>query len=456
MILETNKNTIKIRALKYLHAGVSILLFAMFWYLYRYGFRIIEITKESRYDLFVPIIYAVFYIILCRTYKSYLLGYYRVSVLCRSQFLSQFFSLLFVWLMVTIAWWNLRQSPAIFLVLLLLQAVLDIVWTWFATKYFFKVTPPIKAAVLYINENDIHRLGRMNGEPIERLYKFDTRICCAGKTAKEIIPLIEDCSAIFVSGIDATTRNELAEYCIHNSKNGFFVPHVGDVLMSGAEYIQSFSSPVLNVHRYNPDIEFTFIKRLFDIISSALALLVLSPLMIIIAIAIKICDGGPVFYKQTRLTKDGKAFKIIKFRSMRPDAEKDGVARLAAENDSRITPIGRFIRKCRIDELPQLINILKGEMSVVGPRPERPEIFEQYCKEFPDFSMRLQAKAGLTGFAQVYGRYNTSPYEKLEFDLLYINQMNILTDIKIIFKTVGILFSAESTEGISEGKSTAI
>ena len=152
-----------------------------------------------------------------------------------------------------------------------------------------------------------------------------------------------------------------------------------------------------------------------------------------------------------------REFKILKFRSMRVDAEKDGIARLSTgDMDDRVTPIGRFVRKCRLDELPQLFNILKGDMSFVGPRPERPEIHNEYCKQMPDFQLRLQVKAGLTGYAQVYGRYNTDPYEKLEFDLLYINNMSILTDIQLMFATFAILFISSSTEGVQEGQATAI
>ena len=160
-------------------------------------------------------------------------------------------------------------------------------------------------------------------------------------------------------------------------------------------------------------------KRVIDIVVSLIAAIILSPVFLITAIAIKATDHGPVFYKQIRLTKDGKEFKILKFRSMRVDAEKDGVARLSTgENDSRITPVGKIIRACRVDELPQLFNILKGDLSIVGPRPERPEIASQYCEEMPEFALRLQAKAGLTGYAQVYGKYNTTPYDKLTMDLM--------------------------------------
>ena len=185
-------------------------------------------------------------------------------------------------------------------------------------------------------------------------------------------------------------------------------------------------------------------------------LIVLSPILLITAFAIKLQDHGPVFYKQIRLTKDRKQFKIIKFRSMRVDAEKDGVARLSSgDNDDRITKVGRIIRKFRLDEIPQLFNILRGDMSFVGPRPERPEIAKQYEEEIPEFKLRLQAKAGLTGYAQVYGKYNTTPYDKLLMDLTYIANPGIRQDLMLFFATIKILFMSESTEGIDAGKTTA-
>ena len=228
------------------------------------------------------------------------------------------------------------------------------------------------------------------------------------------------------------------------------MPHIGDVIMQGAQHVQSFDSPVLTVNRKVLKPEYRMIKRGCDILLSVLGLIIFSPVFLITSIAIKVYDKGPVFYKQVRLTRDGKKFRIIKFRSMKVDAERDGIARLSTgEKDSRITPVGKIVRKYRLDELPQLWNILVGDMSIVGPRPERPEIAEQYYKQMPDFKLRLQVKAGLTGYAQVYGKYNTDPYEKLEFDLLYINSMGILTDLELLFATFRILFSADSTEGVS-------
>ena len=212
---------------------------------------------------------------------------------------------------------------------------------------------------------------------------------------------------------------------------------------------------MLRVARYNPTPEYLILKRLFDIVVAGTALLLLWPLMLVLAVLIR-RDGGTAFYRQKRLTKDGKVFEILKFRSMRMDAEKDGVPRLSTgEKDPRITPVGHFIRACRFDELPQIFNILSGDMSIVGPRPERPEIAQIYKQELPEFDLRLQCKCGLTGYAQVYGQYNTTPYNKLLMDLMYIAKPSMAEDIKICFATVKILFMKDSTEGIEEGSTTA-
>ena len=170
--------------------------------------------------------------------------------------------------------------------------------------------------------------------------------------------------------------------------------------------------------------------------------------MLLVALAVKLYDGGPVLYKQVRCTIGGKEFKILKFRSMRVDAEKDGVARLAAKKDDRITPVGRFIRACRLDELPQLWNIFKGEMSFIGPRPERPQLISEYEKEMPEFVFRMKVKAGLAGYAQVYGKYNTTPYDKLKLDLTYIENYSVWLDLKLMLLTLKILFKPDATEGV--------
>lgn len=211
-----------------------------------------------------------------------------------------------------------------------------------------------------------------------------------------------------------------------------------------------FDSPLLLSKNDGLQIEQKIVKRLLDIAISAVGLLITSPLFLLIAISIKCTDRGPVFYKQKRLTQGGKEFKIYKFRTMIQDAEKGGRAVLARDEDDRILPVGKILRRLRLDELPQLWNILKGDMSMVGPRPERPELMAEIVEEIPEFVYRLKVKAGLTGYAQVYGKYNTTAYDKLKLDLTYIRNYSIFLDLKLILMTPKVMFLKESTEGVKE------
>lgn len=286
--------------------------------------------------------------------------------------------------------------------------------------------------------------------------KFNVKKVLPVSEVIENVEILADADEVFLSGIHSHDRNVIIKYCAAQDINALVIPRIGDVMMSGAKRMHILHLPVLLVQRYNPTPEYVLVKRFFDIIFSSIAILITSPILLITALLVR-RDGGPVFYTQERLTKDARVFRVIKFRSMRVDAEKDGVARLSTgENDDRITPVGRVIRKVRIDELPQLFNILKGEMSIVGPRPERPEIAALYEEEMPEFRLRLQCKAGLTGYAQVYGKYNTTPYDKLMMDLMYISNPSIVEDLRIMFATVKILFLPESTEGVTEGQTTAM
>ena len=446
---------IKLLAIKSLHYLLTIALFCIAWTLFRYhGFYFMH-DIGFRYNFFVVLGYAVILFFFNRTYNSYLLGYSRIRTLIFAQVLSQLFSVVIVYVIVTISWAQIK-NPLIFIPMLVVQLIIDVIWSCLSNEFFFKLNPAKRTILIYRNSLDKKRFGTINGKPSERLYKIADEVMYDGDFSG-IVEVLDDYEAIFVAGVNSRCRNGILKYCKERNIPGFFLPHVGDVIMQEAQHIQAFDSPVLYVARKVLNPEYVIVKRGFDILASLLGIIVLSPLMAITAIAIKAYDGGPALYKQVRLTKDGKEFKILKFRSMRVDAEKDGVARLSTgENDDRITPIGHVVRKCRLDELPQLFNILHGDMSVVGPRPERPEIAEQYYRTMPDFQLRLQVRAGLTGYAQVYGKYNTDPYEKLEFDLLYINSMSVLTDLRLMFATVGILFSKESTEGVEVGTVTAM
>lgn len=449
------KNNLSSTCMKLLHFALSVLLFWIAWMLFRYENIFPGKDIGFRYNYFTAIGYAVGLFFFNRTYNSYLLGYTRIRDLVFRQFLSQFFTITIIYFGVTLGW-NHWKNPLVFLALLACQLLLDVAWSFFCNGFFYKMNPTKKTALIYRNELDKTRFGNIKGKPSERLYTITDTIQYNGRFA-DLKDKLTDYEAIFVAGVNSECRNGILKYCKERGIPGFFLPHVGDVIMQEAIHIQSFDTPVMYVTRSTANPEYRIIKRAFDFCASLLGILLLSPILIITALAVKLYDGGPAFYKQVRLTRDGKEFKIIKFRSMRVDAEKDGVARLSSgENDSRITPIGRIVRKCRLDELPQLFNILKGDMSIVGPRPERPEIAEQYYKTIPDFKLRLQVKGGLTGYAQVYGKYNTEPYEKLQFDLLYINNMSVLTDLKLMFATASILFLRESTEGVEVGQTTAM
>lgn len=442
-----NATSRRLHAIKYFHWLVTVAIFSVFWLRFRHPSGEWQITPEVRYDIFVPLGYGFLLTWFNRTFNAYTLGYFRIRSLAFSQSLSDFFSLLIVYFAVSVAWFKFH-SPLLFIPMLLIQSVWNMAWSYFATYYYYSIVQKYHTVVIYRSRNDLIRFGDISGKPVERLFNVEKYIQYNGTDFFEINDQLNGYDALFAAGINPTLMNALCKYCVDTGVRGFFLPHIGDVIMSGAEHIKSFSTPVLSVRRSAKSMEYLVGKRIFDFAVSGIALVVLSPLMLLTAILIKAYDGGPVFYKQVRLTKDGKEFKIIKFRSMRVDAEKDGVARLSTgDKDPRITPIGRFIRACRLDELPQLINILRGDMSIVGPRPERPEIAREYEKVLPEFRLRLQVKAGLTGYAQVYGKYNTNPYEKLEFDLLYINQMNVLVDLELMFNTFRILFSKESTEG---------
>lgn len=253
--------------------------------------------------------------------------------------------------------------------------------------------------------------------------------------------------AVVLNDVPAQIRNDIVKYCYRHSIRLYVVPKITDIILKNAEDISSFDTPLLLVHGKGLTIGQRFAKRTMDIVLCLIAMIFAAPIMLIIAVAIKIEDGGPVFYRQKRATIGGREFDILKFRSMIVDAEKDGVSIPATGKDPRITKVGRIIRACRVDELPQILNILKGDMSIVGPRPERLEHMEKYCAQIPEFYFRLKVKGGLTGYAQIYGKYNTSAYDKIRMDLMYIENYSIVLDIKLILLTIRILFSKESTEG---------
>lgn len=444
------KKRVMLRCVKFL---VLLCTVASFYICYRFYYDGVSgFIYGHHTDIFITAFYTVLFYTLSRVYRCYALGSTRVTELVYSLSLSALISAGIVYVLALVFWQRLL-NPIPLLGLVVVQFIVFVIWCICANKLYFVLHKAKPTAIVYRTEHDLKKIEEIKYYSmkfrIEKYIKAPTDI-------HEVISQIQGYPVVFVTGVNATLRNGIVKYCIAENVQAYVKPHVGDVIMAGAEHMQMFSVPIMRVRRAMPVPDYLFLKRVIDIIVSFIAIIVFLPFMAVTALIIKLYDGGPVLYKQVRLTKDKKKFKILKFRSMRVDAEKDGVARLASEKDNRITPVGKVIRTIRFDELPQLFNILLGDMTIVGPRPERPEIAAEYEKTLPAFELRLQVKAGLTGYAQIYGKYNTEPYDKLQMDLMYINKMSLVEDFRLMFATVKILFMPESTEGVNEGQTTAL
>ena len=433
-----------------INVALMTLPFALSWLFY-YGSRT-STPYQYKGNSLIIVIFAILYIIFCQLYEGFSAYLLRKVEIVYSQSLAAFIG---NFLMYIICWLLTEKFPAVWPLLLvfLAQGCLSVLWVIVAHSIYRSCFSLPATALICGSHSDPSKLR----EKVRIDVNFSiTAVLGINECLLNGFSQLEGIQAVFIHGIYGYERDAVLEYCMMHRLTVYMLPGMGDILMRSTRSMHLSHAQLLRLDGGGPPTEYLFFKRVFDILLSALALIVLSPVLLITALAIKLCDGGPVLYKQCRLTKDDKQFDILKFRSMRIDAERDGVARLSTgKYDDRITPVGRLIRKVRIDELPQLFNILKGDMSIVGPRPERPEISAKYEKNLPEFAMRRLVKAGLTGYAQVYGQYNTSPYEKLQMDLMYIANTSILEDLRIIMATIKILFIPESTEGVSVGQETA-
>ena len=437
--MKQKKYQLRLRLVKFMAIVLTVLPFVACWYLYYADVLYAPFYKKGNW--LVIALFAAVYSILAKIYDAFRISTNRIADMVYSQSLS---AILADGILYIVIWLLMRHlpNPLPGLAALAAQVLLAAGWAFWAHHWYFSHFPPKKSAVVYDKHYAIENLVQEYG--LEK--KFDIRLIISGAECTADLRMLDEMETVFISGVSSHNRNVILKYCVGRGISVYVLPRIGDIILSGAERVHMFHLPMLRVDRTMDNPGNTILKRCFDVVVSAAALIVASPIMLVTALAIKLGDGGPVFYKQARLTQGGKVFHVLKFRSMRVDAEKDGVARLSTgDKDDRITPVGRIIRKVRIDELPQLLNILEGSMSVVGPRPERPEIAEQYEKDLPEFRLRLQVKAGLTGYAQVYGKYNTSPYDKLQMDLMYIANPTILEDLRILVATIKILFMPEST-----------
>lgn len=395
--------------------------------------------------------YALVLFFFTRTFGGYRIGYLRITDIWLSQVLAILFANVIEYFQICmVANDYMSVAPLLLLTVAELAVVMP---TVFLVRYcYVRLYPPRKMIVIYGERSPEDLISKINS----RKDKYNV---CATASAyigyEKLYTKILDYEAVVLCDLPTEIRNKILKFCYDQNKRTYITPKISDIIITGAEQIHLFDTPLMLSRNKGLTIEQRFIKRTMDIVFSLLAIIISSPVMILIALAIKLYDRGPIFYTQDRLTRDRETFQILKFRSMKTDSEDKG-AQLAKKDDDRITPVGKIIRRTHLDELPQIFNILKGDMSFVGPRPEREVIAEKYEEVVPEFRFRLKVKAGLTGYAQVYGKYNTTPYDKLKLDLNYIENYSAWLDLKLMLMTVKVMFQKENTEGVDAQQQTAI
>ena len=396
----------------------------------------------------MAVVYAVFVFLFFYIYGGLKFGYLKRENVIFSQILAIVCANVMAYIQIVLL--SARFVNAIPIAMTtVVDIVLIIVWSYLVDYIFKKMFPPRKLLLLYEEYPPQNMLSKMSSR--KDRYEVD-ELLNINEGWEKIEECINASEAVLIYDIHSPFRNRILKHCYANSIRVYVTPKISDILIRSSENIHLFDTPLLLSRNSGLTFEQKFIKRAMDIVIALIVLILTSPFMLLTAIAIKLYDGGPVFFRQDRCTIGGKVFSIHKFRSMIVDAEKDGLVTPTADKDPRITPVGKFIRATRLDELPQVFDILSGNMSVVGPRPERVEHVEKYTSEIPEFEYRLKVKGGLTGYAQIYGKYNTTAYDKLKLDLMYIQNYSILQDIKLILMTVKIIFMKESTEGFDENQ----
>lgn len=428
--------------------ALETIVFWNIWIVYYNEHIPIPYFKRGHWVLLI--LYIIIIVFFSRIYGAFKIGYLRISDVIYSQILSMILVNLITYLQICLIGTKIMNITPMIIVTSI-DVGLICVWAFISRYVYIKLYPPHKMIMIYGDRESTALIKKMSS----RKDKYDIQEYIHISEGEDVIlEKILSYEAVIISDVPAQIRNEILKYCFKCSIRVYVTPKLSDIIILGSDSIHLFDSPLLLSRNSGLNLEQALAKRILDLVLSLVMLVITSPLMIIIAILVKSYDGGPIFYKQERLTLGGRKFMIYKFRSMKIDSEKHG-ARLAMKNDNRVTPIGRILRAMHLDELPQIFNILKGEMSLVGPRPERPIIAKQYEKEIPEFSFRLKVKAGLTGYAQVYGKYNTTPYDKLKLDLLYVENYSIWLDLQLLMMTFKILFQRENTEGVEEWQKTA-
>ena len=408
-----------------------------------------EIIGLSRTAAVTLSTYAIMLFLLSFMYGGYDAGERRWGQVALSVSLSVIFTDLITYFELTIMKTNeannttfkLENFGILFLVFAV-QILLILLMSYAGEKFYFWINPKEKCLVVTSHDTDAKRIASafstyQKRYEITAIVPFDDPDLEDHMVGNDTIVLYE---------LPVEERTHIVDFCYQNLKNIYFNPHIADILEQNSRPVIMDDISLFTTRYHMITFEERLVKRLMDTVISLAALIITSPILLVAAICIKKNDGGKVFFRQKRATVHGRVFEIIKFRTMR-----ENVANFSStEGDERITKVGRILRKYRIDELPQFVNILKGDMSLVGPRPEMLENVEDYEKDLPEFRYRLRMKAGLTGYAQIYGKYNTSSRDKLMLDLMYIENYSLIRDIQLLFQTVLVLFKAEdSTEAFA-------
>lgn len=435
-------------------AGIEVSMETVFFaYVWFFLYNTKKLTPfENKGNLMMIGFYACYLVAFVYMYGGMKYAYYQKGQLILSQTLGTLIANVVIYLQIIMVFGVFPfPSASPMLAVSALDFVLIVIVNQISDGIFRRLFPPKKLLLICDLDYKEDLLRKIEGR--RDLYEV-SRCVSADEPLVRLAEEVQDCDAMMLYGLEEQKRNTLLKYCYERSIRIYVAPEITDLLLRGADKVHSFDTPFLLLRNYGPSFEERIIKRLMDIVLSGLMLIVASPFMLLTALAIRMEDHGPALFKQERVTVHGRKFYIYKFRSMIVDAEKNG-AQFSSKNDSRITRVGKFIRATRLDELPQLLNILKGDMSIVGPRPERQQYIDEFCRETPEFIYRLKVKAGLTGYAQIYGKYNTTPQDKLKLDLMYIESYSLLLDIRLMFLTLKIMFMKESTEGVEDGQNHA-
>lgn len=433
-------------------------LFVAVWLLY-YN-NIVFRTHRKLGAIGAIAVWVILYLIFCKTYRAFKIASSAIVETAFTQFLSVGFADLILYVAAClVARKYINVLPGV--VAAFAQVCISFLWATKAKQYFLSHVQPQKCLLIY--DSDISDKERMTERTfiskLEQHYGHLFNIVESLPAADMDNVVLAEASnypVIFLYELPLEKRSRITRYCVDTGKRIYITPTVEDIIARGYDVKHFIDTPLFAYNGSFKTNQTYFGKRTLDIIFSLIMLVITSPIMLVTAIAIKLEDGGSIFFRQARATQGGKIFNVLKFRSMVMDAEKDGKPRPCVAGDSRVTKVGKFIRATRIDELPQIFNILSGNMSWVGPRVERVEHVALFTEEMPQFSYRLRVKGGLTGYAQIYGKYNTSAHDKLLLDLLYIEQQSFLLDMKILFLTVKTVFTPEATEGFDEEMSKAI